>query len=156
MSEKIEIKNVYVCHYHEDRVAIKKMEELLGDEYRVVNSSVTPNVYTGSGSKDKIKSILRPLIESSSVLICLIGPDTDTSEWIDWEIRIADMVNKHIIGVYIPGAKDSQIPRALEEFAEAIVCWKRQNVIAAINGSKIFEKSDCSPREVIKHRRHTC
>ena len=155
MEEK-EIKNVFVSHYHEDEDTIGAMKELLGNDYSIRNYSVTSDKYNRAQNEDYIKSLLRPLINEVSTFICLIGPKTHDSEWVDWEIREAERMGKQIIGVYIYGAKDSDIPPALEEFADAIVGWRRDSIINAMNGVSAFEKADGTLRNNVAGSRVTC
>ena len=114
MAEEKEIKNVFVSHYHEDEDSIKQFKDLLSADYCIKNYSVTSEKYNNATNEEYIKSLLRPLINQSSTLICLIGPETHDSKWVDWEIREAEKLDRQIIGVYIQGAKDSDIPPALE------------------------------------------
>ena len=157
MAEEKEIKNVFVSHYHEDEDSIKQFKDLLSDDYCIKNYSVTTEKYNDAGNEEYIKyDILKPLINQSSTLICLIGPETHDSKWVDWEIREAEKLDKQIIGVYIQGAKDSDIPPALEEFADAIVGWNTENIEKALGGESILVKSDGTPRDSISGGRGEC
>lgn len=155
MEEK-EIKNVFVSHYHEDEENIKNFKDLLSDDYCIKNYSVTSEKYNRAENEDYIKSLLRPLINQSSTLICLIGPETHDSKWVDWEIREAEKLDKQIIGLYIRGAQDSDIPPALEEYADAIVGWQSEKIKAALDGETSFEKADGTVRESISGGRAIC
>lgn len=44
-----------------------------------------------------IKSKLRDMINRASTLLVIVGKDTHSSEWVKWEIRTADNLNKDII-----------------------------------------------------------
>ena len=156
MEEEKEIKNVFVSHYHEDEDSIKQFKDLLSDDYCIKNYSVTSEKYNNATNEEYIKSLLRPLINQSSTLICLIGPETHDSKWVDWEIREAEKLDRQIIGVYIQGAKDSDIPPALEEFADAIVGWNTENIENALGGESIFVNSDGSPRASVTGSRGVC
>ena len=156
MAEEKEIKNVFVSHYHEDEDSIKQFKDLLSADYCIKNYSVTSEKYNNATNEEYIKSLLRPLINQSSTLICLIGPETHDSKWVDWEIREAEKLGRQIIGVYIQGAKDSDIPPALEEFADAIVGWNTENIEKALGGESIFVKSDGTPRDSISGGRGEC
>lgn len=147
---------MFISHYHEDEEHIIKMKELLGDEYSIRNYSVTSDKYNNAQDEEYIKSLLRPLIKEAGIFICLIGPNTCDSKWVDWEIKQAERQGKLIIGVYINGAKDSDIPPALESFAESIVGWRRKSIIESINGTIRFEKSDGTLRDNIAIRRREC
>jgi len=155
MSEKV-IKNVFVSHYHEDEGRINAMKDLLGDKYSIRNYSVTSDKYNNAKNEDYIKTLLRPLIKEAGTFICLIGPQTHDSKWVDWEIREAERQGKQIVGVYSHGAKDSDIPPALEEFADAIVGWNTNNIERAFGGESIFVNSDGSPRASVTGGRGVC
>ncbi len=157
MAEEKEIINVFVSHYHEDEENIKKFKELLSDNYCIKNYSVTSEKYNNAQEENYIKyEYLRPLINQSSILICLIGPETHDSTWVDWEIREAEKLDKQIIGVYIQGAKDSDVPPALEEFADAIVGWNSSNIEKALNGESVFVNADGTPRDNVTTGRVVC
>lgn len=156
MAEEKEIKNVFVSHYHEDEDSIKQFKDLLSADYCIKNYSVTSEKYNNATNEEYIKSLLRPLINQSSTLICLIGPETHDSKWVDWEIREAEKLDRQIIGVYIQGAKDSDIPPALEEFADAIVGWNTENIKNALGGESVFVNSDGSPRASVTGSRGVC
>jgi hypothetical protein len=64
----------------------------------------------------------------------LISPDTHTSDWVDWEIEYAAKQNKRIVGVYVRGAQDSDVPTNLDLYADAVVGWSGPSVLDAIEG----------------------
>jgi len=151
-----ELINVFVSHYHEDEDNIKRMKDLLGDDYSIRNYSVTSDKYNNAHNKEYIKSMLRPLINQASSFICLIGPNTHDSEWVNWEVEQALKQGKRIIGVYLWGAKDSDIPPALEDAADAMVGWNHDTILDAINGNNIFTNADGSVRPNVGGSRVTC
>lgn len=157
MSEEIETKNVFVSHYHKDEENIRKLKDLLSDEYCIKNYSVTTDKFNDAENEEYIKyKYLKPLINQASVFICLIGPETHDSEWVDWEIREAEKLGKPIIGVYVQGAKDSDVPPALNQFAEAIVGWNSDSIMSAISGENSFFNADGSPRASVSMGRVIC
>ena len=141
-----DLMNVFVSHYHEDEDNIKRMKDLLGDDYSIRNYSVTSEKYNNASNKEYIQSLLRPLINQASTFICLIGPNTHDSEWVNWEVEQACKQGKRIIGVYLWGAKDSDIPPALEDAADAMVGWNHDTILDAINGNNIFTNADGTVR----------
>lgn len=148
--------NVFVSHYHEDEDSIKRMKDLLGDDYSIRNYSVTSEKYNNANNKEYIQSLLRPLINQASTFICLIGPNTHDSEWVNWEVEQAFKQGKRIIGVYLCGAKDSDIPPALEDAADAMVGWNHDTILDAINGNNIFTNADGTVRPNVGGSRVTC
>ena len=100
--------------------------------------------------------MLRPLINQAGTFICLIGPNTHDSKWVNWEIEQAVKQGKRVIGVYLWGAKDSDIPPALEDGADAMVGWNHDSIINAINGDNTFTNADGSVRPNVGGARVTC
>lgn len=141
-----EIKNVFVSHYHEDEDSIKQMKDLLGDDYNIRNYSVTSDKYNKANNEDYIKSLLRPLISEASTVFCLIGSNTHDSEWVNWELETAHKMGKQIVGIFIRGAQDSDVPVALNKYADSIVGWNKENIEKAINGEPTFVNAAGNPR----------
>jgi hypothetical protein len=48
-----------------------------------------------------IKSKIRPLIDKSSHLLCIVGKECSDSAWIEWEVQTAVDLNKKLIAVKI-------------------------------------------------------
>jgi MTH538 TIR-like domain (DUF1863). len=151
-----ELINVFVSHFHEDEESIKAMKNLLGDKYNIRNYSVTSDKYNNAKNEEYIKSMLRDLIRKSGTFICLIGPDTHDSKWVNWEIEQAFKQGKRIIGVYTWGAKDSDIPPALEDAADAMVGWNHDTIVKAIERDNLFINADGSIRPNVGGSRVTC
>ena len=101
--------------------------------------------------------MLRPLIKQAGTFICLIGPNTHDSDWVDWEVQEAARLNKPIIGIFLRGASDADLPDAVNGLADTIVGWNEDRIVNAIkNGQTYFEKADGSPRNEIDGNRTTC
>ena len=125
--------NVFVSHYHKDEDNIKRMKDLLGDDYSIRNYSVTSEKYNNASNKEYIQSLLRPLINQASTFICLIGPNTHDSEWVNWEVE-----------------------QALKHAADAMVGWNHDTILDAINGNNIFTNADGTVRPNVGGSRVTC
>lgn len=150
------IKHTFISHYHEDEENIEKMRSLLGDSYTIKNSSVTSDKFNRAKDPDYIKQMLRERIQWAGKFICLIGPHTHESEWVDYEIREAHKMGKEIIGVYIWGATDADVPEALSEYADALVGWNRESIEKALAGDSTFSNADGTPRRAGYVERGTC
>ena len=148
--------HMFVSHYHEDENHINGLKELLGTNYQFKNSSVTSDKFNRANNPDYIKTMLRSRISWAKTCVCFISPKTHDSEWVDYEIRNAARQGKRIVGIFVRGAKDSDIPPALEEFADAIVGWNKDSIIEALNGKSSFSNADGSIREYGNSSRTTC
>lgn len=149
-------KNVFVSHYHEDEEGIKAMKSLIGDTMTIKNSSVTSDKFNRAQTPEYIKRLLRLRIQWAGTVICLIGSNTHNSEWVDYEIRTAHKKGKPIIGVYLRGAKDSDVPDAINDYADAIVGWSKDSIVGALSGERTFVKADGTQRPYNGGNRSTC
>lgn len=140
-------KNVFISHKGEDDEYINKLKDLLDFKgYKLKNSSIDSTKPNDAHNKEYIKSILRPRIEWCGAFICLIGDKTAESEWVDWEIEYAAKEGKNIVGIFLYGATDSEIPDSLNNLADSIVAWNSKKIINAIENKGNFENSDGTPR----------
>ena len=151
-----DIINGFVSHFHEDEDSIVRMQHLIGDRVMLKNGSVTTDKYNNAHNPDYIKTILRSRINWASTFICLIGPKTHNSEWVEYEIEAAHRMGKPIIGVYDFGATDADVPESLKKYANSIVGWRKDAILAAIEGTRSFENVDGSPWPYMAGNRTTC
>ena len=154
-----EMKNIFISHIHEDDEGLDKLKSLLKDNGMTVRDySVNSDNPNNAHSEDYIKSnILAPRIRQSSTLVVYISPDTNDSQWVDWEIEYAHKQDKRIIGVWALGEAGCKVPEALDNYADAVVGWTGNRIIDAINGViDDWENPDgtkCMPRDI---KRYSC
>ena len=154
-----EIRNVFMSHVHEDDAALDRLKGLAAKQNLEVRdgsvSSDNPNRATNS---DYIKSeILAPRIRWASVLVVLISPLTHTSPWVNWEIEYAQRLGKRIVGVWLRGAQNADLPDALEKYHDTLVGWNSERVVDAITGRhNEWVDSTGQPRPMREITRHDC
>ena len=143
-----EAHNVFVSHRHEDDAHVANFKRLLeGKGVQVRDASITSDQPNQASNPDYIKrEILAPGIRWAGKLVVLITPDTKNHEWVDWEIEYANKHDKQIIGVWAPGSAGCELPEPLEKYADAVVGWNSERILAALNGERSFERSDGRPR----------
>ncbi|HFI0405726.1 TPA: TIR domain-containing protein [Streptococcus suis] len=56
-----------------------------------------------------IKSVIRERIKNSDVVLCLVGKNTSSSDWVNWEIETAYQLNKKIVAVKIERGYDTPL-----------------------------------------------
>ena len=154
-----QIRNVFISHIHEDDDGIGQVKSLAGRHGMIVrNGSVTSDRPNSAKAENYIKyQILAPRIDWASVLVVYISPETRHSWWVNWEIEYAHRQGKRIVGVWAHGARDCELPQALEDYADAIVGWNGESIIDAINGeSDEWHQQDGSEQEYRVIRRHSC
>jgi hypothetical protein len=154
-----DIFNIFISHIHEDDHRLSALKELLsknGCEAR--DSSVNSSTPNDAKDPEYIKrEILAPRIQWAGTMIVLITPDTKTSEYVAWEIEYAKKLGKRIIGVWDFGDGGCEMPDALDDFANAVVPWRAEMIIDAINGRiEGTCDQDGNPRPPREIARHLC
>ncbi len=56
-----------------------------------------------------IKSVIKDRIKESDIVLCLVGKNTGSSDWVNWEIETAYSMNKKIVAVKINRHYDTPI-----------------------------------------------
>lgn len=137
-------KNVFISHHHKDDDSVTKFTNLLaGKDYRIRNSSI--RVKPGNAerlekklvSDETIRRLLRMKMSWAGTVVVLVGSQTHSRDWVNWEIEEAERQGKRILGVFMQGAKDSDIPEALEKFGDGLVGWNSEKIIAGLEGEDV-------------------
>lgn len=150
--------NVFIAHYGKDEEYIPRLKNLLKNRnYDIRDSSIVETEPNNAKDPDYIKTILRPQIAWAGTILVLIGPKTHERPWVDWEIEYAvSHGDKRIVGVYIPGATDSDTPKNLDKYGDACVAWNSEKLAKAIEGENIWHDTAGNPRSNGKSTRVTC
>jgi len=132
-------KNVFISHHSKDDDHIQQMKDLLYSKgYTIKNSSVDSTKPNRLTSEAAIKRLLKLRIHWAGTFICLIGPETHSRKWVDWEIKKAHQKGKRIIGVFVHGAKeDSRIPESLKKYGHGLTGMNSGKIIDALEGKDI-------------------
>ena len=133
----VDIKNVFISHVHEDDSLLSDLKSLIsraGMEVR--DASITEEKPNYAENEQYIKyQILAPKIDWASTLVVLISHDTAYSDYVNWEIKYAVEHGKRVVGVFVQGATDADVPEELGKIGDAaIVGWQGNRIIDAING----------------------
>jgi hypothetical protein len=162
MSSENRHRNVFISHHHNDDDGVTNLTDLLSRRgYQIRNSSIRAKpanqrrLDQGLVKDETIRRLLRMKISWAGVVVVLIGKETHSRPWVNWEIEEANRQGKRIVGVYERGGTEADKPPALEDFADDIVCWNSESIIAAIEGTEYtFQTPSGVPREPI-HERET-
>ena len=154
-----EIKNVFISHIHEDDGGLTKVKDLVTKNgMQMRDSSITSDKPNRAQNEDYIKQeILNPQIKWAGTLVVYVSQDTRKSKWVNWEIERAHELGKRIVGIWEYGAKNCEIPEALEKYADAMVGWNGESIIDAITGkSEAWYKPTGEMRDYRSIRRYGC
>lgn len=119
-------KNIFISHRGEDDDSVQRLKERLREGgYDVRNSSVDSTKHQDIRPPDDvIRKDLSDGINWAGTFICLIGPDTHNSHWVNYEIEQAHIMGKKIVGIYIHGSSESvEIPEAFKKYGGPPIGW---------------------------------
>src|SRR5450631_819743 len=156
-------RHVFISHHHADDAKVDQLTDLLGRGGNDVrNSSVRMKpanqrrMEQGRVKDETIRRLLRMKISWAGTVVVLIGKDTHTRPWVNWEIEQANKQGKRIVGVFVQGGSDADKPEALERHASAIVGWNTDRIIDAIDGTaNEFQNPDGTSRAPTHSRAST-
>ena len=128
-------KNVFISHHHADDEHVQKLKELLSKKgYTLKNSSIDSTKPNRLVSDEAIRRLLRMRIQWAGTFICLIGHETHTRDWVDWEINQAYKKGKKIVGVFLNGAGEADLPEEFKLHGDTLVGWTSEKIIDALEG----------------------
>jgi hypothetical protein len=135
-------KHVFISHHHADDEQVTKLTNMLNRSgYELRNSSIRAKpanqarLDRGEIPEATLKRLLRMKISWASTIVVLIGKETHSRPWVDWEIRKAHELGKRIVGVYTRGGTEADVPEALNDYEDARVNWNSDSIIDAIEGT---------------------
>lgn len=159
MANETTSKNVFISHFGEDDEHVQSLKAKLSERgYQLRNSSIDSTKSNEASNEDYIRRLLKEGISWAGTFICLIGPDTHTRPWVEWEIEQAHQMGKRIIGIYLNGvANDCQLPKNLDLYSDTIVGWRIDKIIDALDNQNIYtELPDGTSRSPRKSNRSDC
>lgn len=147
-------RHLFISHHHEDDEEVTKLTNLLTSRgYAVRNSSVRAKpanqrrLEEGLVRDEVIQRLLRMKISRATTVVVLIGKETHERPWVNWEIEEANKQGKRIVGVYVRGGTEADVPVSFEKYGTALVGWNTDRIIAAIDGEdNVFQNPDGSTR----------
>jgi len=151
MADKI--RNVFVSHHHKDDASVDGLTSMVaGKGYALRNSSIRVKPENQSRldqnkvSDRTIERLLRSKMRWASQVIVVIGKETHSRPWVNWEIKAAHRLGIPIVGVYENGLKGQvEIPDNLKKYATSVVGWRADSVIGALEGESQFQSPDGTP-----------
>lgn len=155
MSEQSNRRHVFISHHHGDDEHVTRMTNMLKQSgHDIRNSSIRAKpanqrrLEKGLVSDRTIERLLRMKMSWASTVVVLIGKETHSRPWVNWEITQANRLGKRIVGVYTRGGTEADIPPAFEKYGADLVNWNTNSILAAIDGTRQgpFLDPDGNPR----------
>ncbi len=153
-------RHVFISHHHRDDDHVTKLTDLLSRTgYDIRNSSIRAKprnqqrLDRNEIPERTLKRLLRMKISWASTVVVLIGKVTHSRPWVNWEIEKANQLGKRIVGVFVQGGTNADIPPAFDKYGSALVSWNTDSIVAAIDGrDNSFQNPDGTQREPVSPR----
>jgi hypothetical protein len=114
------LRNVFISFHIDDEMQV----ELLRAQAKNEKYDIEFRDYSVKAPFDeKWKTNCRERIAQTSMLICMIGPETANREAVNWEIDEAYRQNKQVVGVRIYRDRNDPIPESMQRNKAQIVNW---------------------------------
>ena len=105
-------KRIFISYdYDTDREFIAGIQGIAANpniDFDFYNESVTKQIQ--SHNEAYVKSKLRDKIQRSSTLLCIVGRNTHSSQWVRWEVSTALALGKKVIFMRRKGNLNSTVP----------------------------------------------
>ena len=126
-------RNVFLSFVEEDL----NLANLFRGQARNANNDLEFRDYSvkepfNSTNAEYIKQQIRNLIDNVSVTLCLIGYNTHTSNWVNWEIETSALNLKGLVGVRLHSSQSDIPPSALGKYNGRVVNWDIPSIVRAI------------------------
>lgn len=156
-------KNVFISHHHADDDHVTKLTDMLSRSgFQLRNSSIRAKpanqerLDKGLIKDAVLKRLLRMKMSWASTVVVLIGKDTHARPWVNWEIQQANELGKRVVGVYMRGGTEADVPPTFDDYGSALVNWNSDSIIDAIEGKDHpFEKPGSRDQREPIHSRPT-
>jgi len=125
--------NIFLSYKWEDRSYVNGLAGLLqnpNNQYRHIPLNERED-YRNKG-RDAVKNYLKGLINECDAIICLVGENTHTSEWVSYEMEVGRSLNKKILAVRIKGSKGG-LPAQLRSWGIQETNWDSQLINNALS-----------------------
>lgn len=146
-------KNIFISHSGRDEKYIEEFKAKIGKNFEIRDSSIVETEPNNANNKEYIKyRILQPRIDWAGTMVVLIGKDTKNRDYVNWEIDYAGRCGKTIIGVYLPGATENDVPEGVNNFGDSLVPWNSQDINNVLSGEKEWKNPNGTRRPDIETR----
>lgn len=119
---------IFISHKYEDNKYYNGMAGLLTNPNNICMHSV---IRERDDLRDKgenvVKTHLKKKIRNCYAVICLIGQDTHSSKWVQWELEVATSLKKKIIPVRIKDTTGNA-PKIIRERKISTLPWSVKKI----------------------------
>ena len=125
--------NIFLSYKWEDRAYVNGLAGLLknpNNEYRHIPINERED-YRNQG-REAVRNYLRGLINECDAIICLVGENTHSSDWVKYEVEVARSLGKNIIAVRINNTSGG-LPSLLRSWGIPETRWDSQSINNALS-----------------------
>ncbi|WP_158621571.1 TIR domain-containing protein [Corallococcus aberystwythensis] len=132
-----ESKNLFVSHSYLDDAVLQGLKAALEKAGYIVEALP----HDGPKPKDTAVASFTnempsaPCIDRAEALIVLVSPGLRTMSEVNSEVEYAERRGKRIVGVYVRGGRETDLPANFQKYGDALVSWPSTRVMEALDGT---------------------
>ncbi len=127
------MKRVFISFAYEDVQQVRGLKLLAANPtFDLDFYDESLNEPIDSMNSEYIKRVIGDKITRASVTLCLIGPTTHQSKWVDWELEKSDEENNKIIAMALKGVDRAVLPKLIREKGLPFYPWDPAGLIKLI------------------------
>ncbi|NOR57661.1 MAG: TIR domain-containing protein [Sulfurimonas sp.] len=127
-------RRIFVSYYHAEDSKYKNTLKMWSknSDFNLDFYDHSADVSIKSTNEGVIRQVISTKINKSNLVICIVGKNTHSRKWVNWELEKAKKLNKRIIAVKIKSTYKS--PEALlNSGTKFINSFNKKDILNAIN-----------------------
>ncbi len=129
-------KRVFLSFRVEDKPQVQALRLMsANDKFDIEFFDESVRSSINSTDRDYVRSKIREKINRTSVTVCLIGPQTYTSEWVDWELEESFEKGNTVMAMGLKGVDNAILPRPIRTHGLTFHAWSPDRLANLIDAA---------------------
>ena len=129
-------KRVFLSFKAEDKQQVQGLRLMAAnDKFDIEFFDESVRTPIDSTNRDYIRRKIREKINRTSVTVCLIGPDTHKSVWVDWELEESFDKGNTVIAMALKGVDRANLPASIKAHNLTFYGWDSDNLANLIEAA---------------------
>lgn len=126
-------KRVFLSFKAEDKQQVQGLRLMAAnDKFDIEFFDESVRAPIDSANRDYIRRKIREKINRTSVTVCLIGPDTHTSNWVEWELEESFDKGNTVIAMALKGVDRATLPAPIKTHNLKFHAWDPNHLATLI------------------------
>jgi len=129
-------RRVFLSFKAEDKQQVQGLRLMAAnDKFDVDFFDESVRVAIDSNNAEYVRRKIREKINRTSVTICMIGSETHTSKWVDWELEESFDKGNTVIAMALKGIERAVLPGPIRSRNLTFHSWDPDNLARLVNAA---------------------